>query len=165
MPASAKYGAFAKMTNSDDNLNQGTMAAGDSRNPCLWAQPGTGVCVVYKSSDPQLWGGADGQKALEKLLSASQKFDGLGPLISGGKWMAATSALGASMDLQEAVNFLAKSSADPEGNAKLAKKVFKDLQSIGLAVQKKDQKTALTYYGKYAEDMPALIGRLQAAPA
>ena len=61
--ASARYGDFAKTDGT-----QGVLAAGDSRNECLFATPGTGLCQVYKSSQPALWDSPDLQGMLRLYL-------------------------------------------------------------------------------------------------
>ena len=68
-PASAAYGEFARM--GTDASTQGVLAAGDSNNECLFATPGTGLCQVYKSSEPALWDSPNLQGAKAKLLKAA----------------------------------------------------------------------------------------------
>ena len=67
-PAIAKYGEYA---NFDDSKS--SMAAGDARNKCLFAQPGSGICMVYESSEPKLYSSPDQQAAFAKLLTAAEK--------------------------------------------------------------------------------------------
>jgi hypothetical protein len=151
-PAFAKYGEFANMPATPG----GDFAAGDKNNECLFAQPGTGVCQVYKSSEPALWATPDTSLALGKLIKAANGLDGIGGLISKSQWTAIGQALGASRDLREAVGFLTTQSGSKEA-ALLAKKVFATLDGIALATQKKDAAAAKTYFAKYETTMPDLI--------
>ena len=153
LAASAKYGEFAKT----DGI-QGTLAAGDPNNECLFATPGTGLCQVYKSSKPALWDSPNLAGAKEKLLKATAKLNDLDTQIAQSRWTEIISRLGASRDLREAVGFLTKEQPDA---AKLAKKVFQDLDGVQLAAQKKDQKTSKAYFVKYASDISSLIIELE----
>lgn len=150
-PASAKYGDFANMPAESDT------AVGDASNECLFARPGTGICTVYKSSEPALWAAPDKAGALKKLVGAARSLDAIGRDIEASRWTAISQALGSSMDLQEAVTFLSSSEAD----AKSAKKVFGALQGVGVAVQKKNREAARSFFDKYSEAMPALIEQLE----
>lgn len=152
-PAFAKYGEFAKMDGS-----RADFTVGDSANECLFAQPGTGVCTVYKSSDPTLWAEPDQGRALAKLVGAAKTLNGLGASIEKQQWTAITQTLGASRDLREAVGFL--TSNKPEA-AKKSKEVFKALDGIALAAQKKLPDTAKQYFDKYTQAMPALLSALE----
>ena len=136
------------------------MPAGDTANECLFATPGTGVCQVYRSSDPTLWAGPDTGPALKKLVAAALALDGVAGFIAKSQWTAISQALGASRDLREAVGFLtARPSANPNA-AKQAKKVFTALDGVSVAVQKKDKAAAGLYFDKYATAMPELIKML-----
>ena len=115
--ASAVYGQFAKMKGGQDQ-----MGVGDSSNECLFAQPGTGVCQVYKSSDPPAWQSPNTDAALSKLLKAAKQLNSIGGQIDGSKWTQIGQALGSSRDLREAVGFLTAAAADP-ASAFAAKKV------------------------------------------
>lgn len=149
-PAFAKYGEFANMPSKTD------FAVGNDANECLFAQPGTGNCMVYKSSQPPLWETADTGLALKKLLSAAVALNDIEGYIAAQKWTAISQALGASRDLREAVGFLTKASGN-EAAGKQAKKVFTALDGIALAASKKDGPTAKIYFDKYAAAMPTLI--------
>ena len=105
-PTSAAYGEFARM--STDASTQGVLAAGDSNNECLFATPGTGLCQVYKSSEPALWDSPNLQGAKAKLLKAATALADLEIDITKARWTAVLQALGASRDLREAVGFLTK---------------------------------------------------------
>ena len=153
--ASATYGEFAKIAS--DGVS--SLPAGDTANECLFATPGTGVCQVYKSSDPLLWATPDTSKALAKLVAAAQQLGQIDGYISAGKWTAISQTLGASRDLREAVGFLTSQAADPSASAK-AKKLFTALDGVALATQKKDAKAASLYFSKYAAVMPELISML-----
>ncbi len=155
-PASAKYGEFAKMDGSQNG------AAGNDANECLFAQPATGICTVFKSSEPALYKSPDKAKALDKIVAATRSLDGIGEQIESAKWSSVSQSLGASMDLQEAVNFLA---AGSDKDLKLAKKVFTDLQGVAVAVKQKNQDASRLYFGKYASDMPALLQQLEVSAA
>ena len=154
LAASAKYGEFAKT----DGI-QGTLAAGDPNNECLFATPGTGLCQVYKSSKPALWDSPNLAGAKEKLLKATAKLNDLDTQIAQSRWTEIISRLGASRDLREAVGFLTAAAADPSAAA-AAKKVFQDLDGIQLAAQKKDAGTARKYFDKYEADIATLLKRL-----
>jgi len=67
-PALAKYGTYA---NYDGQTS--SMAAGDANNKCLFAQPGSGICMVYESSQPKLYASPDQKAALGKLLAAADR--------------------------------------------------------------------------------------------
>jgi len=149
--ASAKYGQFAKMDGSQNG------AAGDSDNECLFAMPGTGVCTVFKSSEPTLYASPDVTAATNKLEKATVQLNQLGDLLQQSKWTAIAQVLGASRDLREAVGFL---TLDKAFATAAAKKVFKDLEGIQLAAQKKDRDTGLTFFKRYVEDIPALLRSL-----
>lgn len=152
-PALAKYGEFAKIKTETD------FAVGDAGNECLFAQPGTGNCMVFKSSDPPLWQTADTGAALKKLTAAAAALNGIEPAIAASKWTAISQVLGASRDLREAVGFLTKQSGSDEA-AKTAKRVFTALDGVQLAASKKDAATAKLYFDKYASAMPLLIKQL-----
>ena len=151
LPAFAKYGEFAKI-GSDTSFT-----VGDSANECMYATPGTGVCQVYKSSDPKIWSTPDTGKALKKLIAAADGLAEIDGFIAASKWTAISQSLGASRDLREAVGFLTAAAADKQAE-KCAKKVFSALDGVSLAATKKDKATAALYYSKYAEAMPELIG-------
>ena len=150
---SAKYGDFANMPSTPD------FAVGDASNECLFAQPGTGNCMVYKSSSPPIWQTADTGLALKKLLAATAALNELEGYIASSKWTAISQTLGASRDLRESVGFLTKASGS-EAATKQAKKVFTALDGIALAASKKDGATAKLYFDKYASAMPVLIQQL-----
>lgn len=152
LPASAAYGEFAKIAAAPGS----DFAAGDTNNKCLFAQPGTGVCTVYESSQPKLWATPDTAKSLAKLVSAAEALDALDGFIAKSQWMKISQALGAAQDLREAVGFLTKAADSPEA-AKLAKKVFLALDGVALAAQKKDAAAAKLYFSKYSAAMPELI--------
>lgn len=154
-PASAVYGEFAKM--GSDGVS--TLASGDASNECLFATPGTGICQVYKSSDPRIWQTPDTAVALAKLIKAADNLNQIDGYIKTSKWTAIAQALGASRDLREAVGFLTARAEDPKAAA-TAKKVFQALDGVYVAAQKKDASTATLYYGKYAAAMPELLGLL-----
>lgn len=149
--ALASYGEYAKT----DGTQGG--AAGDRTNECLFAMPGTGICTVYKSSEPQLYASPDKTRAMDKLVNAAGLLNGLGEQIEGTRWTAISQTLGASRDLREAIGFLTASSPAAE---KAAKSVFKDLDGIQLATQKKDAAIANKFFGKYSSDMPLLLKAL-----
>lgn len=151
-PAIAAYGEFAKMAAQPGS----DFSAGDSNNECLFAQPGTGVCTVYKSSAPQLWATPDTDKALGKLLAAAASLGELEAFIQKSQWTAISQALGASRDLREAVSFLT-AKAESKDAASQAKRVFQALDGISLAAQKKDKATAQIYFDKFEAAMPTLI--------
>ena len=90
-PASAAYGEFARM--STDASTQGVLAAGDSNNECLFATPGTGLCQVYKSSEPALWDSPNLQGAKAKLLKAATALADLETDITKARWTAVLQAL------------------------------------------------------------------------
>ena len=148
--AAAKYGEFAKQAS--DGVS--SLPAGDANNECLFATPGTGVCQVYRSSDPSLYASPDTGRALAKLTRAASALNEVDALIAASKWTAIAQALGASRDLREAVGFLTAS--NPPAAAQ-AKKVFQALDGVYLAAQKKDKATAASYFGKYTTAMPELI--------
>ena len=150
-PAYAAYGEFAKTSGGQDG-----MAVGNSANECLFAQPGTGICTVYKSSEPPVWSSPRSDLALSKLLQAAGQLNTIGPLIEGSKWTQITQTLGSSRDLREAVGFLTTAAADPAATA-AAKKVFQDLDGVQLAAQKKDGQTANRFFYKYESDMEKLL--------
>ena len=152
--ANAKYGEFSKMSGGQDGF-----AAGDAKNECLFAQPGSGICTVYKSSEPPVWASANTELALSKLLKAIEQLNALGSQIDGTKWTMIGQTLGLSRDLREAVGFLTAAAADPSAAA-AAKKVFQDLDGIQLAAQKKDAGTARKYFDKYEADIATLLKRL-----
>lgn len=152
--ANAKYGEFANM-----DASRSDFSAGDKDNACLFAQPGTGVCMVYKSSDPPLWASPDQGVAFGKLLKAAEGLSGLGRQIEGGKWSSISQALGASRDLREATGFL---TVDNPAAAKLAKAVFLDLDGVQLATQKKNAAAAKSFAAKYEADMSRLLAELEA---
>ena len=137
-------------------------AVGNSENECLFAQPGTGQCMVFRSSQPPIWQTADTSVALKKLLAAAEALNALDQLISSSKWTAIGQSLGASRDLREAVGFLTAQVPGSDGAAAAAqaKKVFKALEGVQLAAQKKDGKTAKLYFDKYEKEMPVLIKQL-----
>ena len=81
--------------------------------------------------------------------------------VAGSKWSAIGQSLGASRDLREAVGFLtAQAGSDGAAAAAQAQKVFKALEGVQLAAQKKDGKTAKLYFDKYSDAMPVLIKQL-----
>ena len=172
--ASAKYGEFARMP------AKSGFSVGEESNECLFAQPGTGNCMVdsghyrlvvrrlnlrtsgtltqvYKSSEPALWAAPDKQVALTKLVRAAASLDNIGADIDAGRWTAVSQTLGASMDLQEAARFL---SAGDAQSAKLAKQVFSSLQNVAVATQKRNAAVAKKYFEIYSQEMPALIIQL-----
>ena len=151
--AYATYGEFANLAGSGVS----TLAAGDAANQCLFATPGTGVCQVFKSSDPQLWSSPDKQKAFDKLVAAATSLSEIDAAISGSKWTAISQLLGSSRDLREAVGFL---TADNAKAAAQAKKAFAGLDGVAVAVQKRDVSTARLYFGKYSEAMAVLVSML-----
>lgn len=115
--ASAKYGEFAKTSGGQDQ-----MAVGDSSNECMFAQPGSGICTVYKSSDPPAWSSPDTDVARSKLIRAAEQLREIGTQIEGKRWTLISQTLGSSRDLREAVGFLTAASGDPAAVA-AAKKV------------------------------------------
>ena len=153
-PAAAVYGEFARMgTGTQDSI-----AAGDAKNECLFATPGTGICQVYSSGDPKIWQEPDAKAASRKLVNAAQALGGLDEQIRASRWTSISQTLGASRDLREAVGFLVAGNASA-GAA--AKKVFKDLDGVSLSVQKKSQDAAAKYFKSYVVDMAALFTLLQ----
>ena len=90
-PAAAVYGEFARYSGT-----QGVLAAGDDKNECLFATPGTGICQVYRSSDPTLWTSPDAAAASRKLVNAAQALGGLDEQIAKSRWSAIAQTLGAS---------------------------------------------------------------------
>ncbi|KAL1529788.1 hypothetical protein AB1Y20_000722 [Prymnesium parvum] len=152
--AHAKFGEFAKMSG-----GQAQFAAGDEKNECMFAQPGTGICTVYKSSDPPLWASPNTELALSKLTKAAEQLQSLGSQVEGCKWSKIAQTLGISRDLREAVGFLTSAAKDPAATA-IAKKVFQDLDGVQLAAQKKDAKTAMKYFNQYETDMAKLLSLL-----
>ncbi len=116
-PAAAVYGEFARIgTGTQDSI-----AAGDAKNECLFATPGTGICQVYSSGDPKIWQEPDAKAASRKLVKAAEALGGLDEQIRASRWTSISQTLGASRDLREAVGFLVAGNA-PAGAA--AKKVF-----------------------------------------
>ena len=116
-PAVAVYGEFARIgTGTQDSI-----AAGDAKNECLFATPGTGICQVYSSGDPKIWQEPDAKAASRKLVKAAEALGGLDEQIRASRWTSISQTLGASRDLREAVGFLVAGNA-PAGAA--AKKVF-----------------------------------------
>ena len=73
-PALAKYGEFANMPSNTD------FAVGNAENECLFAQPGTGQCMVFRSSQPPIWQTADTGVALKKLIAAAESLNNLDSL-------------------------------------------------------------------------------------
>ena len=136
------------------------LAAGDSNNECLFATPGTGICQVYKSSQPSLYDAPNLQDAKKKALAAIVKLNALDSDIEASRWSAITQALGSARDLKESVGFLTK--GRPDATA-LAKKLYLDLDGINLAAQKKDKKVCKTYFEKYVKDASKLVAELEAA--
>ena len=155
--AGATYGEFAKIAGEGVS----SLPSGDAANECLFATPGTGVCQVYKSSDPVLWATPDTAKALQKLVDAARALDALDGYIAASKWTAISQSLGASRDLREAVGFLTSQAADGKAAAQ-AKKVFTALDGVSVAVQKRDKVAAGLYFAKYSTAMPELIKMLGA---
>ena len=153
-PVFAKYGEFAKTTGGQD-----TFAAGETSNECMYAQPGTGNCMVYKSSAPPLWQTADTGAAFKKLSTAADALNTMDAYIAKSQWTAIGQVLGASRDLRESVGFLTKASGNDTA-AKQAKKVFAALDGIALAASKRDQATASLYFDKYAKAMADLLSSL-----
>ena len=137
---------------------QDSIAAGDAKNECLFATPGTGICQVYSSGDPKIWQEPDAKAASRKLVNAAQALGGLDEQIRASRWTSISQTLGASRDLREAVGFLVAGNASA-GAA--AKKVFKDLDGVSLSVQKKSQDAAAKYFKGYIVDMAALFTLLQ----
>ena len=156
--AAAKYGEFAKQAS--DGVS--SLPAGDANNECLFATPGTGVCQVYRSSDPSLYASPDTGRALAKLTRAASALNEVDALIAASKWTAIAQALGASRDLREAVGFLSAASRDQTATSGAAKKVFKDLDGVALGAQKKDRAISKTYVAKYEQDVAELIRLLSA---
>ena len=152
LPAAAKAGTFANMDGS-----KSSMAAGDASNACLFAQPGSGICMVYESSEPKLYSTPDQRAALDKLRAAAEKLSGLGELIASSRWTAISQLLGGSRDLREAVGFL----TDDDVSKKAAKKVFLDLDGVALGASKRDGKAAQLYFASYSRDMPELLKLLR----
>ena len=150
--AFAKYGEFARIQGEEA---ASSVAAGDAANECLFATPGSGICQVYRSSAPKIWASPDTEVALKKLLVAAQSLNALDEYIASSKWTAIVQALGASSDLREACGFLTDQ-AGPESAAK-AKVVFRALDGVALAAQKKSVDAAKQYFAKYTAAMPELI--------
>ena len=99
--------------------------------------------------------------------------DGIGVMIEKQRWTQISQTLGASRDLREAMSFLTRSNTVKEGEAgfakdatenkeaaALAKKVFKDLDTVQLASSKKLPDVAMKGYTAYTEDMPKLLNAL-----
>ena len=126
----------------------------------MFATPGTGVCQVYKSSQPSLYDAPDLQGAKKKAVAAIAQLNALDDSIAQSRWTAITQALGASRDLRESVGFLTK--GRPEAAA-LAKKLYLDLDGIALAAQKKDKKVCKAYFDRYVKDAGRLVAELEAA--
>eukprot|EP00965_Chrysotila_dentata_P186689 6163690-Pleurochrysis_carterae.AAC.6 len=152
--AFAAYGDFARI-----DLNA-QMAAGDPSNECLFAVPGSGVCTVYRSSEPPVWTTPDTASAMKKLVNAAANLNGLESDIAASRWTSIAQSLGASRDLREAVGFLTAASKS-QNAANAAKKVFRDLDGIALAAQKKNVLAASTSFKQYTQDMPALFKALE----
>lgn len=151
--ANAKYGEFAKTSGGP------SFSVGDANNECLFAQPGSGICTVYKSSQPPIWASPNTDLALAKLLKAVAALNEVGVLIEGTKWTQIIQTLGSSRDLREAVGFLTSAAADPAAAA-IAKKVFASLDGVQVAAMKKDRDTALKFYTKYETEVAKLLALL-----
>lgn len=157
-PAKAAFGKYGEFARTDGV--QGVLAAGDPNNECLFATPGTGICQVYKSSQPSLYDAPNLQGAKVKALAAIRQLNTLDSDIEQSRWTAISQALGASRDLRESVGFL--TAGRPEAAA-IAKKLYLDLDGIYLAAQKKDKKVCQSYFDKYVKDAGRLVAELEAA--
>ena len=167
LPASASYGQMADFAGS----GAATTSAAEMANGCLFQT--TGICLVYRSDKPKLWDAPDTKLAMGKLQKAISDLDGLGELIEKQRWSQISQVLGASRDLREAMSFLTRSNTVKEGEAgfaksadenkeaaALAKKVFKDLETVQLASSKKLPDVAKKAFVAYQADMPKLLNAL-----
>ena len=167
LPASASYGQMADFAGS----GVGTTSAAEMANGCLFQT--TGICMVYRSDKPKLWDRPDTKASMAKLQKAIADLDGIGAMIEKQRWTQISQTLGASRDLREAMSFLTRSNTVKEGEAgfakdatenkeaaALAKKVFKDLDTVQLASSKKLPDVAMKGYKAYTEDMPKLLNAL-----
>ena len=167
LPASASYGQMADFAGS----GVGTTSAAEMANGCLFQT--TGICMVYRSDKPKLWDRPDTKASMAKLQKAIGDLDGLGAMIEKQRWTQISQTLGASRDLREAMSFLTRSNTVKEGEAgfakdatenkeaaALAKKVFKDLDTVQLASTKKLPDVAMKGFKAYTEDMPKLLNAL-----